>query len=343
MSPQHASVPLSSARCTSVNIKGEISLVEIFMESLEDTIGVVIVLMGPTGAGKSSFIEALNALSTSGPLGIAKDQLEPVTADVRAYQVHNVTSVWGLYHVPIYIIDTPGFADPRISELQVLESMKRWRDACSTAEKVRMLYFHPISDIRLASRKKRCMDVLKSFWGARNIPTVTLVTTMWDRLKPESRATAEGRFESLRDDYWTEWCQKGSRAIKFENTYESAIDILKHVAQMANRDISAHKTKGYGDVKRIDEMLTVEQLLRERIDSLQQRLQMIDDDLRTLADPETEEFRQILREDRKDVLDTLARFSSQLEKLHPSPLNRATRSLMLIKRWISSRAASDVL
>ncbi|PPQ76265.1 hypothetical protein CVT24_010390 [Panaeolus cyanescens] len=332
---------LHPSQLTRMEIKGEVSVVEVPVESLEDTIGVVIVLMGPTGAGKSSFIEALNSLSTSGSLGIAKDQLETVTADLRAYQVRNVASIWGLYPLPIYILDTPGFADPRISELQILESIKGWRDACSSAEKVRVLYFHSISDVRLASRKKQCMDVLKTFWGTRNIPTVTLVTTMWDRLKPASRAAAEERFASLRDDHWTEWCQNGSKATKFENTYESAIDILKHVAQLADRQTSANKPQGYGDVKSADEMLTVEQLLRERIDALQQRLQMIDNDLRTLDDPE---LRQIFQQDRKDVLDTITTFNAQLERLHDlhrKPVNWAIRSLKRIRRWIISRVVGD--
>ena len=98
--------------------------------------------MGPTGAGKSSvsqclpvtwryseaeyfdihlkFIEALAGESQQ--LSISKNQLAGYTQTVNAYRVVNVT----LYEFPVYLVDTPGFSDLKISEFEIMGMVRRW-------------------------------------------------------------------------------------------------------------------------------------------------------------------------------------------------------------------------
>ncbi|KAF9041675.1 hypothetical protein BJ165DRAFT_1490294 [Panaeolus papilionaceus] len=78
-------------------------------------------IMGPTGAGKSSFIEALAGESCN--FLISKDQLSGYTQHVTDYALINVTTSSGN---PIHIIDTPGFADTNISELEVITMINEW-------------------------------------------------------------------------------------------------------------------------------------------------------------------------------------------------------------------------
>ncbi|PPQ71874.1 hypothetical protein CVT24_006890 [Panaeolus cyanescens] len=80
-----------------------------------------ILIMGPTGSGKSSFIEAI-----AGPNWminkISSGQLEGFTQDVNCYYIENV--MWKEY--PIYIVDTPGFADTKMSEFEILRKIEAW-------------------------------------------------------------------------------------------------------------------------------------------------------------------------------------------------------------------------
>lgn len=71
------------------------------------------------------FIEAIASKSRREPLGIAKDQLDSVTQEAHVYEIKNLTADNSSV---IYLIDTPGLADPRISEMQVLDNMTYWRD-----------------------------------------------------------------------------------------------------------------------------------------------------------------------------------------------------------------------
>ncbi|KAF9054088.1 hypothetical protein BJ165DRAFT_1435992 [Panaeolus papilionaceus] len=115
--------------------------------------------MGPTGSGKSSvsrasfhddilvrlrsasnlyqFLESLASKQTAGPLGIAKDQLESVTHSVTCYELVNVLRNRSKPR-PLIIIDTPGLADPKISEIQVLKNIKQWREKWSVHQRAQV-------------------------------------------------------------------------------------------------------------------------------------------------------------------------------------------------------------
>ncbi|PPR02318.1 hypothetical protein CVT24_011662 [Panaeolus cyanescens] len=168
----------------------------------------------------------------------------------------------------------------------------------------------------MASSKQNCMKTPQSFWGAYNTPTVTLVTTMWDSLIPEKRAAAAERFERLVADHcqWGEWSEHGSKCLKFENTFESAISILNSAVGRAKRQSFARPVRGYGLFNARTGMLLVEELLRDRINCLHQERQRIDDDLRDPVNQENKELQQILTEGRKNASDLLERFTSELEQ-----------------------------
>ncbi|KAF9054018.1 hypothetical protein BJ165DRAFT_1435730 [Panaeolus papilionaceus] len=114
--------------------------------------------MGPTGSGKSSFIEALVSRAPGGSLGIAKDQLESVTQHVSVYRLHNVRDVEGKR---LFIVDTPGLADPKISELRVLSEVKEWRDRWFVLAIIWTQYAFCIC---IRSRIFVCLQARKSVW-----------------------------------------------------------------------------------------------------------------------------------------------------------------------------------
>ncbi|PPR03049.1 hypothetical protein CVT24_012437 [Panaeolus cyanescens] len=279
-------------------------------------------LMGPTGSGKSSFIEALAAPSrgSQGPLGIAKDQLESVTQEVGIYEVQGAADCFGLC---IYIVDTPGFADPKISELEVLKTLRNWRDNCNLNRPINFLYFHPITDIRMPSTKKICMEISKSFWGPYNFSSVVLVTSMWNRLKPEMRDKAEQRFKDISKTYWESCIQGGSTCAKFDNTHESALQVLSKTMELDSivyRSPSLPKAQGYGTISKSG-VLVVEDMLKDRVARLQQQIQALNEELNDPATRENQELIKILMDNRSSAMGILSRFTDDLNALK-SPLHR---------------------
>ncbi|KAF9030171.1 hypothetical protein BJ165DRAFT_1616708 [Panaeolus papilionaceus] len=189
--------------------------------------GSAILILGPTGAGKSTFIEAL-ASNTS--LGISSNQLEGFTQSISVYQFLNV---WHAQeNSPIYLIDVPGFSDPKISEMKILSLLKKWREETGLGWFSRILYFMPINIPRLPGSQREVLQTFQALTGIDTAQGITVVTTMWDRLRTEAaKQRAEHTFNQLRDEIWKEYIEKRAEMLKFHNTQESALSILDHSFQ----------------------------------------------------------------------------------------------------------------
>ncbi|KAF9042383.1 hypothetical protein BJ165DRAFT_1546860 [Panaeolus papilionaceus] len=153
------------------------------IDYVADRRDIAILLLGPTGAGKSRFIETLSGNET---LGISKDQLEGVTQNVYTYRLDLMelwrgpgTEIVRYEQAPsdqkIYILDTPGSSDSQISEMEIIEMVNGWMEAHNDTP-----------------------------------GSVSVVTTMWDKLWNERTTfSAERRFAQLRDDVWKDLVDAG--------------------------------------------------------------------------------------------------------------------------------------
>ncbi|KAF9042433.1 hypothetical protein BJ165DRAFT_1308045, partial [Panaeolus papilionaceus] len=158
-------------------------------------------ILGPTGAGKSSFIEALAGEGQS--LGISKDQLAGFTQEVTAYQVKNA-KVQGVEHTfTLYLIDVPGFSDSKISELEIITKVKQWMNDQGIWAVTGVLYLSPITDTRAPGSKRWTIKMIQLLLHNDSFHYLNIVTTMWDRLSnPQAKKRAETNFAQLQDDIW---------------------------------------------------------------------------------------------------------------------------------------------
>ncbi|KAF9040958.1 hypothetical protein BJ165DRAFT_1493560 [Panaeolus papilionaceus] len=108
------STNLNTQEYRKIKVNGPISIVPITPELMKGELVYLYILMGPTGSGKSSFIESL---APDQHLDISKDSLESMTQEVNCYQVVNLTNQRS---GSIVLMDTPGFLDPRLSEGRIM-------------------------------------------------------------------------------------------------------------------------------------------------------------------------------------------------------------------------------
>ncbi|KAH7925390.1 kinase-like protein [Leucogyrophana mollusca] len=178
---------------------------------------MIIAVMGPTGTGKSSFINAARRRS-SARVG---HTLESCTQHVRAFScLHPDGSGRN-----IVLVDTPGFDDTQRTDCDVLKEIAVWLEA--TYKKhitlTGILYFHSISESRMRGAPIRNLSMFEELCGVGALQNVILTTTMWDEVPIE---LGNRREDQLRTQFWKPFMDHGSRVTRFSSTFQSAWEII---------------------------------------------------------------------------------------------------------------------
>ncbi|KAF9031188.1 hypothetical protein BJ165DRAFT_1519184 [Panaeolus papilionaceus] len=289
-----------------LGIKGPLSVVPVTPEDVKGQDIFVYLLMGPTGAGKSAFIESL---SPNRKLEISKDSLESVTQEVVCYRVANLThDHWG-----VVLLDTPGFLDAMLSESRITRRITDTLNKLSqvtVAFVVCILYFQPITDIRLGRSKRDAVKLLKAFAESFKATAIAVVTTMWNQIStPKQIEDANSRFSSLQNEIYVDSVRGlGIRVTKFEFSSDSALSTLDAYPGGWSHDEDKPQTMGpqYQSL--------IHNSLLERIANAQQQLHMLAADKQNACTPGREDplLLAVVLRDEKTVLAALQSFVDDL-------------------------------
>ncbi|KAF9054789.1 P-loop containing nucleoside triphosphate hydrolase protein [Panaeolus papilionaceus] len=285
-----------------IKITGEISL----EEYRTGTRSFVLLVLGPTGAGKSSFIEAL--ASPSQEFSLSSNQLAGYTQHISAYTLVNAK----MNGYPITLVDTPGFSDSKFSEKEILDMVKAWLDQNGQSY-VRILYLVPINGTRLPGTQRRTLEMLRIFLkssGRTELHPLTFVTTMWDTLYSEGALSrGQSNFEELHDKQLKDLIDEGAMIVKFANTQLSVLQIL---------DLSVYgRTTYFPSLE-----FRTPQLYRdlyERIENALLEKQNIEDDLAQPDAQTNRNLRNILERNFRENDEILTKFIKQFNKFGAPP------------------------
>ncbi|KAK4442919.1 P-loop containing nucleoside triphosphate hydrolase protein [Podospora aff. communis PSN243] len=161
---------------------------------------VLIAVMGPTGSGKSSFIARITGRNGA----IVGHDLKSETSEVTP---HSVT----IGSKRVTLIDTPGFNDTILSDMEVLDQIGDWlADKYQQGQLLTgILYLHPADLPRMSGAAMRNLEMFKSLCGKENLDRVVLGMTFWDRV---DKQVGEARKKELssRPDFWGNMISQGS-------------------------------------------------------------------------------------------------------------------------------------
>jgi len=230
---------------------------------------IIIAVMGPAGSGKSTFINIITGLETA---NVGHD-LGLCTKEVEKFR----HSLPGLAYGDLVFVDTPGFDYMSKSDLEVLKMVDNWLKSTygKDMKLSGLLYFHRISDIRLAGTSLKYIGMFEELCGKKTLQNVILTTTMWDDVDQE---TGESREGELRSSYWLPMLDRDSTTNRFRKTRESAFTVIDPLIETANIRFSALLQQELTDMRRKlsstsratgrELLSTMELLLRQREDLL---------------------------------------------------------------------------
>ncbi|PPR07926.1 hypothetical protein CVT24_000906 [Panaeolus cyanescens] len=185
---------------------------------------IIIAVMGPTGVGKSNFIEKLTGMSKVETQGISSQGLASFTSDIETIRIYGHPK----YGSRIVLADTPGFDDTHRSDMEILVLISNWLKARYESGVLLsgIIYLHRISDNRMSGSPARNLKMFGKLCGDSGARRVAFITTMWDRAtEPEKLATYENRQNQLKA-YWAPMIDQGAQVGKFDNTTDSAWQAL---------------------------------------------------------------------------------------------------------------------
>ncbi|KAI6006735.1 hypothetical protein EDC04DRAFT_974151 [Pisolithus marmoratus] len=181
---------------------------------------IIIAVMGPTGAGKSTFVDRALGRPDVG----ASHDLISYTKEMRPYRYPHSDGIRN-----IVLVDTPGFDDTFMTDAQILRQIAHWLNATykKNIKLSGVLYLHRISDNRVSGTPLRNYNMFKELCGKENFKNVILVTTMWDEVTEE---VGSAREKELQSDFWGSMISLGSTIHRFDGTMESAWKIINSLS-----------------------------------------------------------------------------------------------------------------
>ncbi|KAG2336080.1 hypothetical protein BDR05DRAFT_920530 [Suillus weaverae] len=181
---------------------------------------IIIPVMGPTGVGKSTFINiAFGKVATT----VGHD-LKSCTAQIQ----HAFCPCPGDPSRRVVLVDTPGFDDTFIDDSEILRRIAVWL-ASSYDDNMKLagvLYLQDISNPRMSGTLRRDLDMFRSLCGENAEKNIILVTTKWGEVTAEVGARRE---HQLKSSFWQEMVAHGSRVARFGGTCMSAWDVIKPI------------------------------------------------------------------------------------------------------------------
>ncbi|KAK4222014.1 hypothetical protein QBC38DRAFT_490895 [Podospora fimiseda] len=144
----------------------------------QDSQPICLLVLGPTGSGKSSFIANLLNLPSSDPM-IGHNTIDSHTTTITPYLIPNTN---------ITLLDTPALNPDTF--LPFLSTLATFLSQPSTPQMTGIILTHPITLNRLTNSTRQSLNLIKSLCGPDFFFSHTLLlTTMWDKTTTSTTST----------------------------------------------------------------------------------------------------------------------------------------------------------
>ncbi|KAG2008504.1 TKL/TKL-ccin protein kinase [Coprinopsis cinerea AmutBmut pab1-1] len=179
---------------------------------------IIVVLMGPTGSGKSTFINC----AMRSRVARVTHSVQSCTEKIHVYGCHHPTK----QDRRVFFIDTPGFEGTAMNDRKTLKSIAKWlKNMYGTGVRLSgILLFHMMTEARWNGTKDHNLEVFQEMCGPKALKNVVVVSTGWEELEEDVGSIRE---QYLVDKVLAESISQGCRYERFSTQdFDAAWDII---------------------------------------------------------------------------------------------------------------------
>ena len=234
------------------------------------------------------------------------------TKDITAYSVF-------LNEKRVYLIDTPGFDDTERSDTEVLIDLAIWLSA-SYQHRLKLtgiLYLHRITEVRLRGSSLKNLRIFRKLCGNDSLSSVSLVTTMWDKVDLKMGTEREKDLVS-RDDLWGFMVGRGSSIYRHNGSEKSAWSIISRTVQTQKTTVLQIQKELMEEGKALSETQACRELIKD-LDKIQYRhleeLKILQQEKETALAEKDDQFVQSIALERLNTESKLRKITEEREHL----------------------------
>jgi GTPase SAR1 family protein len=228
---------------------------------------IVIAIMGETGVGKSSFIEAVTGQKNISGHGLESGNFfsyselrecllssETATVDVKAYRV-------SYNSVNYVLVDTPGYDDSSRSNEEVTGKILLWlRSSYQDGTRLNgIIYIHSILKPRMQGSVMKNMRIFRKLCGDQALGNVLLATSFWDSV-PQSVGDAREAELVNSKDFWAGMIAKGSEVVRIDRKDKAVcLQVMESIAAKSRIELAVQQDPALDIDTRPDEIQQLEE------------------------------------------------------------------------------------
>jgi len=310
---------------------------------------VLIAVMGKTGTGKTSFVNALTdrgltvghgleaceySLSTDFPFIYLKDSPSNEAAGTQDIQ----TAITTINGREVWLIDTPGFDDTHRSDVDILSTIANWVQHASHERKrlSGIIYLHRIADTRMEGSHMKNLRMFRELCGEKNFGNVVLCTTMWGKVSEEEGQRREAELRS-KETFWGSLISRGAQVVRHQGSDLTA-SAKKIAESLIQKDTIVLQLQQELDRNGSLSNTSAGRVLTSEIEDMkkkhQEEMAALRDEMKASSDKAELE---ILKEYYQKEIEGLRKLTEDLEKLRAEDTRRFQESLQAMQKQLDSR------
>ncbi|EMD41344.1 hypothetical protein CERSUDRAFT_89911 [Gelatoporia subvermispora B] len=271
----------------------------------------LIAVMGPSGTGKSTFINLVSGSSLA-----VGNTLDSCTTEIQESQVFELDGR------RVKLIDTPGFDDSDRSDAEIFNQIAEFLSSMYRQGTILhgVLYLHRISDVRVGGVARRNFAMFQKICGEEAMTNVAIATTRWNEVDEMTGIRREMELRT-KDIFFKPAVDGGAKLLRHDRDLASAQDIVRELLMKQPKPLLlqteiVHQGKAPSDTAAGMEL---QRELREQMERQDRKMLELKEELEEANATHDAELREELEEGMGELRATLKHLQDEAKTLTLPP------------------------